>query len=492
MKIAFRVDASIDIGTGHVMRCLALAEYLREQETVTRFLCRRLPGNLGERILAQGHALAWVEGETWEEDAKASHTALQDAAPWDWLVVDHYGLDARWERAMRTAARKILAIDDLANRPHDCDLLLDQNYYPDAEGRYEGLVPAYCLKLLGPRYALLRPQFARARETLRERSGEVKRILVCFGGTDPHGATLKALEAIRLLDRPDIAVDVVIGGSNPHREEIEAACRALPQSKLHQDVEDMASLMAAADLFVGAGGSITWERCCLGLPAVVMTSADNQRQAALVLAEAGVHLLLGRVEEVDADRLCCILKELAQQPALVRFLAHRTTEWADGHGCTRVIQYFREKQLELRLATMQDRERLYAWRNHPVVREGTRRTDEIPYTEHVRWFKRVLSDPKRILLIGEDGGIPVGCVRFDIHDRQAEISIYLDPELIGQGWGGRLLRAAEKWLIYNRQEVEKVLAEVKMVNIPSKEMFLNQGYRVDRLVLAKTLGSSRH
>ncbi len=336
MKVAIRADASVEIGTGHVIRCLALAEHLQAQGVAVRFLCRHLAGNLAERIRAQGHELVWIEANTWEDDARASMAALQDAAPWDWLVVDHYGLDARWEAAMRPVAHKILAIDDLANRPHDCDLMLDHNYYPDAEGRYDGLVPAHCLKLLGPRYALLRPQFARAREALRERTGEVRRILICFGGTDPQGATLKALEAIHLLDRPDIAVDVVIGGSNPHREEIEAACCALPQAELHQDVEDMASLMVVADLFVGSGGSITWERCCLGLPGVVLACAANQEAMSQALGQRGGQHYLGPSSQVTSQDLALAIRKMIDTSLERKRQREHCRSLVDGRGAERI------------------------------------------------------------------------------------------------------------------------------------------------------------
>lgn len=339
MKVAFRADASIEIGSGHVMRCLALADLLRQRGAETCFLTRPLAGHLGASIKAHGHSLIWIEAETMPGDAEACAAALKATGPWDWLVVDHYGLDLAWERAMRQVANRIMVIDDLANRAHDCDLLLDQNLHREPEGRYAGLVPTGCTKLIGPRYALLRREFAEARRKLRPRTGEVRRLLVCFGGSDPHGATLMALEAIQRLDRPDIAVDVVIGSANPHRTEIERACRALPQAKLHCDVEDMASLMLAADLFVGSGGSITWERCCLGLPGFVLACASNQESIAQAVAERGGHRYLGLLTDVSELELVRAISRLVLVPKELLEQSETCMSLVDGYGIERVYNH---------------------------------------------------------------------------------------------------------------------------------------------------------
>ena len=299
MRVVFRVDSSLDIGTGHVMRCLTLGERLKESGIAVTFICRDLPGNLSGYIESRGFAVqrlpapstltaaglsthnygAWL-GVHWQDDAAQTAELLAQSGAVDWLVVDHYALDAGWERRLRPLVQKIMAIDDLANRTHDCDLVLDQNFYLDLEDRYDRLVPTQCVKLLGPRYALLRPEFRQARKNLRERDGQVKRILVFFGGSDAGNETAKALEAIRLLNRPEIAVDVVVGGINPHRRQIEELCAGWPATTCHCQVNNMAELMAGADLAIGAGGTTTWERCCLGLPSVTSASPLTRKKPA--------------------------------------------------------------------------------------------------------------------------------------------------------------------------------------------------------------------
>jgi len=226
----------------------------------------------------------------------------------DWLVVDHYALDRRWEEQMRPFVRKIMVIDDLADHPHDCDLLLDQNLYEDMETRYDGLVPEHCIKLLGPKYALLRRGFREARANLRERDGTVKRILVFFGGSDSTNETAKALEAIQLLGRPDIAVDVVVGLSNPHKDGIKEMCSIMPNAKYYCQVDNMAELMAQADLAVGAGGSATWERCFLGLPSITIITAKNQRESTLAVSSRKATFNLGFHNQVSSKEILDILQ----------------------------------------------------------------------------------------------------------------------------------------------------------------------------------------
>ena len=234
LKVVFRCDASILMGSGHVMRCLTLANELREQGADITLICRKHPGHLFDLIESSKHRLLrlpfaatsatgklahahWL-GATQEEDSKQTVEALKTIERVDWLVVDHYALDVEWEAAIRSYTKHIMVIDDLADRVHDCDVLLDQNLHrAEMETRYEKLIPPQCKKLLGPKYALLRPEFKKARSNLKVRDGSVKRIFVFFGGSDPTNETGKALQAIQQLGRTDIAIDVVVGSTNPHQ-----------------------------------------------------------------------------------------------------------------------------------------------------------------------------------------------------------------------------------------------------------------------------------
>lgn len=334
VKLVFRVDASRAMGSGHLMRCLTLAQALRSRGANCRFICRAHPGHLIALVQAQGFEVvtlpaadvpatsastsgraqydAWL-GEPAARDAQqtiehlsagASDTSDLSDMP-DWLVVDHYAIDAGWESMVRPHVRRIMVIDDLADRVHDCELLLDQNFYRDMASRYDGLVPAHARLLLGPGQVLLRPEFIQARQQLRHRDGQVRRILVFFGGSDVTHQTKKALQAMQALDSIEaggIAVDAVIGAATPepYRAELQALVDALPGARLHCQVSNMAELITQADLGIGAGGAAMWERCYLGLPTLTVTFADNQVRTTEAAASLGAITYLGRCNASDA------------------------------------------------------------------------------------------------------------------------------------------------------------------------------------------------
>lgn len=292
MKVLIRTDASVEIGSGHLMRCLTLADQLRGEEAEVAFVCRDLPGGMFDLLDAREYRsaklpLAEAGKGAQQFDAEETTKAVWQLFPEgvDWVVVDHYELDAVWEHMLRPHARKLMVIDDLANRRHDCDLLLDQNYYRDQDLRYQGLVPEQCVTLLGPAYVLLRPEFADARQRLRARDGAVRRILVFLGGSDPTNQTQKVVEALKLLERPDIKVDVVVGSANPNRNTIQALCEELPNVTFHCQVSNIAELILNADIGIGAGGATMWERCCLGLPTITVVFAANQERTTEDVAE---------------------------------------------------------------------------------------------------------------------------------------------------------------------------------------------------------------
>ncbi len=475
MKVAIRADASIELGSGHVMRCLTLADALRKRGAVVHFICRNMPGHLGDLILNKGYELAWLpQHATTAEDARGSRRSLLDLAPWDWLVVDHYALDAAWERELRDLTGKLMVIDDLANRPHDCDLLLDQNL--QQPGRYAGWVPETCRTLIGPKYALLRPEFATTRRNLLRRTGKVSRLLLFFGGSDASGETLKALAAIGLLAHAELAVDIVLGSTNPHMEAIETMCRGMSRVAVHVQVEDMATRMAEADLFVGAGGTSSWERCCLGLPAVVMATAENQALQCEALARIGAQLYLGLARSVSIERLASVIRETLNLPELLSHMTDQGQDRVDGRGIKRVVADMLMTMIKLRRAQKADATAIFAWRNHPDTRRYAFDPIEIDWKTHERWFTTVLANPNRELLIAELDGCPVGVLRYDIEAERGVVSIYLVPDQAGQGWGLPVLLAGERWLRESRPDVRICEAEVDASNLASSEIFQAAGF----------------
>lgn len=313
MNIIFRVDSSLQIGTGHLMRCLTLAKRYKQQAAVY-FIMRDLEGNLSELIKENGFEIISLpktkhddslQGyEKWLTvkqtiDVQQTINAVINLLPIDLLVIDHYAIDEVWERKFRPYVAKIMVIDDLANRKHDCDILLDQNFYLNKDKRYRGLVPESCELLLGFEYALLREEFYEIKKHLRKRDGIVRNILVFYGGSDLTNETMKALCAVTVLNRTDIQINVVVGASNPHKVEIEKLCAKYSYIQYHCQVDNMAEFMNQADLMLGAGGSTTWERLYLELPAIVTAIADNQIQICEDCAKQGYIDYLGRSEVVE-------------------------------------------------------------------------------------------------------------------------------------------------------------------------------------------------
>jgi UDP-2,4-diacetamido-2,4,6-trideoxy-beta-L-altropyranose hydrolase len=336
MKIAFRTDASLQMGSGHVMRCLTLADALKAQGAQCHFISREHSGNLLEVIRQRGHSVtglpaplsqssnstdaipklahaAWL-GCDWQTDAKQTHVILSMLQP-NWLVVDHYALDQHWEVAMQPYCQKIMVIDDLADRTHYCDLLLDQNLGRQPQD-YVNLVPTTCQVFVGPYYALLRPEFSALRDySLKRRVNsqqKIRKLLINMGGVDMPNATGEVLQALKTCPLPiDCHIIVVMGSTAPWLAQVRELAEKMPwPTSVLVNINDMAQRMADSDLAIGAAGSTSWERCCLGLPSILVTLADNQIKSCAELGSMNAAKVIGSFE--------CIEKRLHSQ--LLSFL----------------------------------------------------------------------------------------------------------------------------------------------------------------------------
>lgn len=329
MNLLFRVDAGCSLGIGHVARCLTLAAELKTCGAKVSFACRDIAGHQMTRIAAAGHAVFALSADT-PDEITALRAVLPEDAFFDWIIVDHYQLDADWETAARQWARRLMVIDDLADRNHACDLLLDQNFTASA-ALYQARVPATCRLLAGPRYALLRPEFRREPEAA---AATARRVLVSFGGFDQAGMTLKTLQA--LVGNEPVVVQCIAGQSSPDQACLRALVEAHPGWQLLPFVDDLAERMAAATLFVGAGGGTTWERAALGLPSLCVSVADNQVANAQALARAGVHLYLGGAEQVTVEALRQAIAGLLSNAPLRQQFAACSRQLVDALGARRV------------------------------------------------------------------------------------------------------------------------------------------------------------
>lgn len=543
---AFRVDAGSRIGLGHVSRSLALAKELLRAGARVVWIARRLPAEWRATLISLGIELYTLPdlygpslvsssalapgGAPWERDA---HHTLQilgsTRPPFDLLVVDHYELDAKWESRMRSLATMILAIDDAHDdrpgRAHDCDFLLD----PAASRAPRALthVPSHCRSLTGTGYALVDPEYARWRlhamarrakrggtgaatgpqATDRDRTAQpVRRVLVSFGGVDHTNATAKAIEALRRCEFEG-EVDVVLGELAPHLHAVKGLVeQSLPQGRLHVGRSNLASLMAFADLAIGAAGNTSWERCTLGLPSIVISTAPNQQNVARALAEQAAALYLGDDEKVTVDALAQALRELLTDRDRLASMAHRAATLCDGLGAARVALHLLPERAKdggavtLRRMEPGDREQLYAWQTDPSTRRYSRTPKPPVYEEHCRWFAAKLSDPACLFHMIEHDGVAAGVVRLDplamprtpgapedspavfpgdsmeatfgaTFEAAFEVSILVDPAKKGRGIGKAALKALRRLIPW-----ATLHAWVHPENTASQRLFESAGY----------------
>ncbi|WP_299288957.1 UDP-2,4-diacetamido-2,4,6-trideoxy-beta-L-altropyranose hydrolase [uncultured Tateyamaria sp.] len=363
-KVAFRVDSSLVIGAGHVMRCLMLAQELRAAGTQCHFICADLPGHLGDLIRTSGMSLTLLpapnqglsvphdydtwSGIPWKDDAQLSADALSSQS-FQWLVVDHYGLDVRWEaQAMYSqglADAGCLVMDDLANRSHLATVLVDTGLSRLAAD-YVAHVPPACQLLLGPKYAVLRPDFAVMRPSvLPTRNARLlQNVLIAMGGVDLQNSTAAVLDCMNQLSLPsDLNVTVVLGGTAPHLSSVKAQAEGLSFAcEVVADVPDMHRLMSEADLAIGAVGGTAWERCVVGLPSLMLSIAENQIPAARALSDAGAAIYLGSLEEPGWQAILETALEKMREPGALAALACASSTLCDGRGVERLVEVIRD------------------------------------------------------------------------------------------------------------------------------------------------------
>lgn len=494
LNIAFRTDAGYEIGHGHLVRCLTLARILRESGARVTFVCRPLDGLPRGLIEDSGFSLVYLpirrdaaesvrnglpEALDWSEDARLTVGALRGThQQLDWLVVDHYELEKRWERELRQLAARILVIDDLADREHDCDVLLDQNLLENMEQRYHDKLPPDAIALLGPQYALLQPDYRRLHVEAPVRRGPVRRIFVFFGGADIHDLTGRTLAALSQIEGKSLTADVAISAGNPHAEAIRKAAERDDRVTVHVGLPSLAELMFRADLAVGAAGTATWERLCMGLPAVVVTIAGNQTAVARELQRRGLIRWLGSSDDVDQESLLLALREAVTR-GLDDDCSRRCLETVDGRGADRVATVLlldADSPLVVRPAVLSDEELVLQWANDPLTRASGFNPNLIDANTHRSWFRRRLENPdeNHFYILETDRAVPVGQVRFEKWEGKWELHYLVAPAFRRRGLGRRLLQHALPEL--SRTGVDRVFARVKNGNTPSCRIFERLGF----------------
>lgn len=491
----FRADATAELGGGHVARCSALAHELRLGGWDCRFAVRR--GS--EAVASELSAFPKVElcGPPNEEPNEIRDKVSRGC---DLLVLDHYSRQVQFETALRQWTQRILVLDDMPSRVHDCDILIDQTSGRQAI-EYRPLVPDDCIVLAGAQYALLRPSFASMRSSAIERrktnAYQIDRVFVSMGRTDFMNATSLVAEGLAASDYTG-AVDVALGLASPHIDSVAELLRArLPQATLHVDHADLAFLMASADLAIGASGSSAWERCCTGLPTIQLVTADNQRDVAQSLSREGAVLTIEPSTSNVIDNISAVIGDLIKSPAKVRTMAERSAAICDGRGTRRVRLALLQGRtcrsgglVTLRTAVEADMELVFRWQQIPEIRRFFRNPNPPAFSEHSAWMKDRLSIWEDLFAIIELNGCPTGVIRLDQKygalPAKCEVSIFVIPERHGLGIGIAALRLAREF------EPRAILeANVLPSNEASRRLFLKAGYRIasssERIVLLRSL-----
>lgn len=481
------------------MRCLTLADQLKARGGVCHFISRRHEGNINHLVVDRGHILhelsytaekdivdvgapAHIEwlGVTRQRDAQDCIELLSKIFP-EILIVDHYSLDEEWDALMRPYCQRLVVIDDLADRPHVCDLLIDQNLGRTAID-YAGLVPELCTLLCGPEYALLRPEFAAHRESslARRLQGALHSITIAMGGVDSPNATGKVLRALLNTSLPyQVNINVLMGATAPWIGSVREAAAQLPWPvAVHVGVSNVGEILANTDLVIGAAGGSAWERCALGVPTLVVVLAENQRAGAQALAEHGAAICLGEVSEIE-NVLPSTIDSLLIGDRL-RMMSLASAELADGNGVKNIMSeldiLLQAHPLGIvRKMTESDLGIVLAWRNHPNVRRYMYSQQEISWDAHVEWFKQVSLDSRRHILIYESQDKPTGFVSFCVKEgKVADWGFYLAPGS-AKGTGRKLGEAALNYA-FKSLGLHKVCGEVLEYNLSSIRFHEKMGF----------------
>lgn len=499
MNIFFRVDASSLIGSGHVIRCLTLAKELKKQGHQCKFICRdhkynlikkikkenfkvfKLPNlkNLNKKFKLDDRTSIYSKflGINWREDAKQTIEVLKEEKKIDWLVIDHYGLDLKWEKKLRKFTEKIMVIDDLANRNHDCDLLLDQNLTENYKSRYKNFLNKNCNLLLGPQYSLLQKQYRDLHQQATIRTGKPKKILIFFGATDERNITGLIIESFYKLNKKDIFLNVVIGSSNSQKEKIIEKYKSNKNIKFYSDLDSLANLMLDADLAFGACGTSSWERCCLGLPSISITIAENQISIAKELNRRGLTFWLGDHYNVTKKQVYDFLKIFINKN--LERMSRECKLVTDGYGALKVaasLTLNNNVKLKAREAELRDETLLLNWANDPLVRTNSFNSKLISLPSHKKWFQKCLKSPDscRIIIVETQKKLPIGQVRVEKNKYKWVIDFSLASFARKKKIGTKMFLTAINRL--KKMGIMNFKAQVKKKNYVSSKIFKNAGF----------------
>ncbi|MGC9976217.1 MAG: UDP-2,4-diacetamido-2,4,6-trideoxy-beta-L-altropyranose hydrolase [Syntrophales bacterium] len=496
MQLYVRADADARIGTGHVMRCIALAQAWQDRGEIVTFISHCESEALQERIIKEGFEFVYLEkAHPAPFDLErtlslvtnkinqpnlinpTSQPNVTNATNLCWLVLDGYHFSPDYQKAIRNAGIPLLVIDDMNHLPHyHADILLNQNIHaPDLKYRCDEDTTL----LLGTQYVLLRREFLKYRDFERQIPGRAKNILVTLGGADPDNVSLKVIKALNLIGDPNIEVRIAIGPANQNIEKLKKELALSPCTfHLLHNVSNMPELMAWADLAISAGGSTCWELAFMGVPSIILILGENQATVSEYLMNKKVAVNLGFFAECTKERISRECRSLIQDSVIRKSLSERSRALTNGQGSSLVMESIKRRSFSLRDVTDLDRELIWHWTNDKETRKASYSRVHISWEEHIRWFDSVHRKKNhRFYIASNESKNPVGQIRFAIDGKDAVVSFSVAPESRRRGYGKKILIKAAKKL-FDETNIEQISAYVKFENMPSLKVFHNAGFRV--------------
>jgi UDP-2,4-diacetamido-2,4,6-trideoxy-beta-L-altropyranose hydrolase len=474
--LIIRADASYEIGTGHVMRCLALGQAWQDRGGTVTFITASDSHGLAERVRAEGMDWAVISANPGSDnDARLTvrHAKKTGAG---WVVVDGYHFSDRYLAIIRDSGLKILAIDDKGYKTlFHADIILNQNVYASCD-MYQNQEPAPTL-LLGTTYALIRREFLHKGRAVRQEPDIAKKILVTLGGSDPDNVTQKVIESIRDITGPGGSTAVIITGyNNPNFDALVEVAGNSPGIQMIRPTDDMPGRMAWSDMAVIAAGSTAWEMAFMGVPFITLVVADNQLPVAEGLEKLGATVNMGWGRLITPESLGSTICTVMQSRDLRQALSGRVRELVDGEGAARVIMHLCDEKVRIRSVRQEDCMLLWEWANDPTVREMSFNQNPIPWGDHLTWFEKKYHDPvcfQYIAVNKED--VPVGQIRFDVQDNKALVDVSVDRARRDKGLGSEIIRGGIQRLLAEKPGIP-VHAQVKLENVPSVGAFEKAGF----------------
>lgn len=468
-------ECGIQVGTGHVMRCLALAQAWKRAGGAVTVLLREGMAGIEERIRAEGILLETLPKECGQSPEAFVRAVLGFGSTI--AVLDGYSFGAREQAVLSEAGMRVLTVDDYGHATdYPVRWVLNQNAYAAPEM----YAPTNAQLLLGPAYALLRDEFLPWIGWRRSIPDRARKILITIGGSDPDNASEQILHSLEFLERnnQNLEVVLVVGSGNPHLAAVEAAGeRCTLPVRIARSVQDMPALMAWADVAIAGAGVTSYELCYMGLPSLLLIIAENQRRIAERLSELGVAVNAGTSREFRGEVFAGQLRALIDSSERRGAMSHGARELVDGLGSERVRAALLDRELSLRVARESDCRLLFEWAEDPFTRAASFHSAAISWEDHVRWFAERLQDQRSVIYIGENAeGEPVGVVRFQIKGESAALSVNVAPEFRGRGCGRELIAFSTRTLV-RAFSVRRIDAFVKPDNQASIRLFETSGFR---------------